>query len=153
MLAVALAAASNGNRRLLRGAGLVGIPAPGPSGLPALWATPAVVQGAPAGPGSSQPARRRRTRRLLVSRGRNAAAHVAPGAVGAPPYRPAQHAAPLPDIAPAPAPTDGLPDVILPKSLNDASAMLRSFFSLHEPQTGAGGKVSLVLRAPMGPPC
>ena len=144
LLAVAPATASGGSRRLLRGTGLAGSPVGMPSVLPGLWATaaaPAAAHEAPAG----QLPRERPSRRLLATWGHSASAHVAPGAVGAPAYRPPKPTPPRPHPATAPSSADSLPDVIVPETLSDASALLRSFVELHQPQPGGDGKVSLLL--------
>ena len=144
LLAVAPATASGGSRRLLRGTGLAGSPVGMPSVLPGLWASAAAPAAAHEAPAGHLPLRRP-SRRLLATRGHSASAHVAPGAVGAPAYRPPKHTQPQPHPAPAPSSADNLPDVILPETLSDASALLRSFVDLHQPQPGGGVKVCLLL--------
>lgn len=145
VLAAAPATASSRSRRLLRGGGLAGSPAAMPVGLPGLWATAAAPTAAREAPTGQLP-RVRPSRRLLATWGHHAAAHVAPGAVGAPPYRPPQHTPPPTHPAPGPSSADNLPDVIVPETLSDASALLRSFITLHQPQLGGDGKVCLLLR-------
>ena len=146
LLAVAPATASGGSRRLLRGTGLAGSLAGMPSVLPSLWATAAAPAAAhEAHTHTGQLPRGRPSRRLLATWGHSASAHVAPGAVGAPAYRPPKHTPPQPHPAPAPSSADSLPDVILPETLSDASALLRSFVDMHQPQPGGGVKVCLLL--------
>ena len=145
VLAAAPATATGGSRRLLLGGSLAGSSAAMPSGLPGLWATAAAPTAASEAPAGQLP-RARPSRRLLATWGHHTAAHVAPGAIGAPPYRPPQHTAPPTHPAPAPSSADTLPDVIIPETLSDASALLRSFLNVHQPQPGGDAKVSLLPR-------